>query len=231
MAQEGCPLTIAFLDSLREFNRKKHEPKRKPDGVTFLLVDDLEDSTGDLREEAQDSTPDNTALSLRGFYAVEVLYHEILPSALSPVTAGSSLGTMAAGGARLRRIANWRFPRSYEGLTGLLDAIRALKEDSKAVSVAMSLDRRIDSGLRDHHRSLTSSWLVVSDTLEGVVIELRKFMRGGVTRWEIIGSGLALAIKQANLLDEEALLHASVLLGINRHNAVHPWDRKRNCRG
>lgn len=226
MAQVPCALTREYLKTLLKYVGE----------VGWYLYDDLKSDFEELQELAEENRPHLTALKLRGFYAVEVLYHQVLPKLALPRAPSKNLrkGVRAAipsldglieGGQKMEEYHTWRFPRSYEGLTALITVMRELMEDTEVEDIALQLDGRILPAVRSMRADLNTPWKEVLVCTEKLAEDLRRQLSPeGTALWPAIGARFASACLAANEEMSDCLVYARRLLAINQENAITPWN-------
>lgn len=173
--------------------------------------------TGDLEEIARTSVPTTSTVRIRAFYAVELLYSEVISRQLFAATATSIVVT---------QFLDTNYPRSSAGLKKLAEDARRLHSRLSAMATVSILkkDRR-DASLQSadiyNNVCLTVNMLLESiDTLTGC---LRRDDAAGIGR---IGAYLAEAMDKAAYPASEMESHLRTMLRLNLNNAISPWQKK-----
>jgi hypothetical protein len=230
MAFEHCPITTQLILEL----------VKRLDGSS--LYDDLVEEIEEVQELAEGSKPDESALALRAFYLLEVMYHVLLPKMVIPrldnprglekvgrASRTTTLNAMADANEFVQQVQQWRFARSREGLTELLKLLQEVSDDTEVDDYALALDGSVTPELRNlrHTQALP---------LHGVLLlalqfatTLRKALNpNNQTGWRYFGTCFTSAWLVANQDESELLEHASRLPRIYTNTAMTPWNPTKN---
>lgn len=210
MTLQPCPIVGAFLREVELFM-----------GAKPTFYDDLFDELNELKGLAGENHPNESALRLRGLYALEVMYSELLPRAAQTVPFIPE--------ATQKEMAERRFPRSVEGMQALVDYLDDLRDDTEVADYAAELAGLGVDGLREWGRGQRSKWgCILTATIYSAVYN-EEALKGVPVSWERAGAQFALACLQAHTPVEDCFKHARILLRINLQNGPQPWNLTRNC--
>lgn len=205
-----CPITY---NCAREFKRSV--------SARGYLYEDIIEHYDELIRLAQQDEPSEQTLRLRGFYAVETIYHD-----LPEVFYASDL--LLSG--RLKDANKLRFkqfPRSSDGLNNLIDDCNMYFVDFTVAQSENSLIGRTDERIVWRYSNDLLSKL--KDLLQ-ICIEaasaLRPRLGGGVDGFGTIGTLLALAVETAHIrVHRQGIIYLETLLRTSIHNPASPFIR------
>lgn len=214
MALQPCPIVGAFLREVELYM-----------GAMPTFFDDLDfDELDELKGLASENHPNESALRLRGLYALEVMYSRLLPDAARTV---SFIPEDVQ-----RRMATSRFPRSVEGMQSLIRYLDDLKEDTEVADYAAELAGLGVDGLREWGRGQRTRW---DDILTATIYSAtynESALKGAPVDsvpWERVGAQFALACVRFSLPMEDCFSYARILLRINLQNGPQPWNPTKSC--
>jgi len=235
MAQIPCPITDQYLAVLTGYMEE----------AGWHVYSDLQDDLGELTERAKENHPNLTALRLRGFYVVEVLYHLVLPRTSVPRTptetlrgykpikkSFASLESLAEGGRTIQDISSWRFERSVEGLDSLLEHLKELREDTEVEDISVDLDGRIAPAVRSMRGGMVEPWHKALNSTEKVASEMRRLLSpvdATSSRWTALGRTFAMGCIDTSEEMDACLDYARTILAITQGMTVSPWNQYQSC--
>lgn len=210
MALQPCPIVGAFLREVELFM-----------GAMPDFFDDLFDELHELQGLASENYPNESAIRLRGLYALEVMYSRLLPDAAKTVP-------FIPEDAH-RRMETNRFPRSVEGMQSLVHYLDELKDDTEVADYAAELAGLGVDGLREWGRGQRTRW---DDVLTATIYSAaynEVALKGVMVSvpWERVGAQFALACVRSSLPVEDCFSYARILLRINLQNGPQPWNLTR----
>lgn len=210
-----CPITHACF---RELNRTYFVNER-------YLYEDLADAWMELGEAIQRDEPSDQSLRLRGCYLVEVLYTFAVDRlqvshCFTPKCCGQPAKDKVPG--PIFR----EYPRSYEGLTALIQVC-------ERELVALTADQ--GEMLLIGEESDTSSWKMLADQLDipkfmltvcgNAAMHLRGGLGADVSSLPAIGRLFAMALIRGSIGPSSATTYLRASLRTNIHNPTSPFNR------
>lgn len=205
----ACPITYSCC---RELHKNFF-------GGRGYLFEDLRDRWNELVEAANRDNPSDQALRLRGFYVVEVIYHDFIadrPNSYRPADE------------RRQQLAFQQYPRSREGLQQLSALcsreLVALTADQGELHL-MGGDGDITamaSGLVAE--SLDLPKVALGACMQAATV-LSSQLRDDVTGIGHLGTLLAVVLLKASKMPERCIFYLESLLRTNIHNPVSPFNR------
>jgi hypothetical protein len=205
---DGCPVVLAAV-------------RRATFLPLWLFVSDQEALWADIEERARASRPDDTAVRLRMFYSLELLYTQAIPrqvflsASLAPVTQKLTLSSYLKP----------MYPRTNAGLVALQqDAVRLRLRLSGLAGSAVLLQNHEDTSLQ---------WVAVYDTLRtllGAVTTTVDAISGCLRRNDVqqaahVGTLLMQSFYDSHLTKAEIEVELHALLNVTSFNAGAPWQK------
>lgn len=189
----------------------------------------------ELEEEAEQATPSDDTIRLRAFYAIELIYSEVIPRQLfsADVVQPSTLKalvpthTSTPGPDYIKK----NYPRSCEGLAELsADANRLRGRLAAMTTISVIKKERRDASLQ---------WADIFDKIRAIVELLQEavdILCGCLRRRDTkniirIGEILYMAMLAANYTSSDTETELRTLLTIHRENAIAPWQKKKSYQG
>ena len=227
MAYEHCPITAQLVLELT---------KRLS---SSSLYDDLVEEAEEVQGLAENSHPDDHELALRAFYLLEVMYHVLIPkvvvprleeaSGVSPLKrtkrAPTTLDALADAHSIVEQVQNWRFPRSREGITSLIEQVQELSDDTEVEDYALALDGSVTPELRNLRHTQVLPMHSILGHVMAFARELRKALNpDSEVGWTLFASLFGSAWNTANQDESELLKHAARLTRINNRTVLYPWN-------
>jgi len=204
--KHACPITHACL----------HIVRQSRDTSPTLFNFSEEDKWGELEEEASANAPSNESQRLRAFYAIEVIYHELLPQLFFSISDPDFQ----------RAFMELRASRSVEGLDELLGVIHRFKRKTGARRTIL----KIKGNKNDNSQQLAELLKRPNKVLEAcasAVEALKKSLRSDQVRGlSTVGQALANSFIESSESQDSIQGHLTTLLTITAGKAVTPWNRK-----
>jgi len=205
--RESCPIALPCISTFLELSRAQ---------LSFSAFQlDNEDDWNELRQRAKESVPSQESRWLRAFYALEVIYHHILPRMFFTVS-----------DARMQSLfLNLRTRRSVEGLDELISVCEKYEQRASAKRTTLAIK---DSGADNSSQLidvLERQLLIVSSlppSARALKACLCRRHESGLMR---IGSELGRAFHLAGVSDEVVQTQVEAILKITTKNAMTPWNQ------
>lgn len=226
MAQERCLITHQLVTELRASLDNK------------ALYDDLLEELEEVQELANNSHPDRAALTLRAFYLLEVMYHVLIPGVVIPrldnprglekvgrTARTTTLGAMAEASDAMESVKSWRFPRSREGLTELMNRLKSMGEDTEVDDYALAMDGSVTPELRNLRYTQARPLHSLLGHTMNFARELRKALNHeSQVAWPYFGSAFTSAWLTSNQDESDLVAQAFRLVRIYTNTALSPWN-------
>jgi len=175
-----------------------------------------EDYWGDLEEQSRTNAPSNESQRLRAFYAIEVIYHDLLPQLFFSISDPEFQ----------RAFMELRASRSVEGLDELLGVIQRFKRKTGARRTIL----KIKGNKKDNSQQLAELLKRPNKVLEAcssAAEALKKSLRSDQVRGlTTVGQSLASSFIESSESLDNIQGHLVTLLTITTGKAVTPWNRK-----
>ena len=205
-----CPVTYAAWKVL-----DKHffsTPDEKGSGsFRGMLYEDRKEPWKELEEAIKSDEPATDSKRLRAFYCIEVCYFMRLP--------GSTL--LAQHVSIRERLIHARIPRSYEGLTQLIDFLtqveRIITVDVGEQSLGGNMPRGM-AGLLTKQTDSTRNLIVHTTNMAKT---LRPMLKGSVDHIGKVGELFGYCSQDVSM--EVCMQNLRTLLDISIHNTITPW--------
>lgn len=202
---EACPIAYPCLLTFRDLS------ELDPTSIFRSYDEDWEE----LEEVARGSNPSPTTQRLRAFYALELVYHDVLPQLF--FTASDSQMHSA--------FLSLRAARSLDGLNDVIKLGEKYKRRASAKRTTVALK---DEG-RDNSAQvvdLLKKHVIIVDQLVKSAHKLRAVLRvHDSSKLVSIGVGLGRALFQASVSESEVADRIHTITTINQKNAVTPWKQ------
>jgi len=204
---EACPIAYPCVLSYRELVDKSPS-------ATFRSYDEEWD---EVEEAAKESNPTLETQRLRAFYALELTYHDILPSLFFTAPDSQMHGAFRS----------MRAARSTRGLDEVIELGEKYKKraSSKRTTVAFKNDGRDNSA---QVVDLLKKHVAIVDQLVRSASQLKACLRNSNTPFGLVrvGANLGTAFFQASESDPTVIERVHTIIKINPQNAVTPWKQQ-----
>jgi len=203
----ACPITCACLHIIRQ--------SRDTSPALFSIFVGEEDNWGELEEEARTNAPSIESQRLRAFYAIEVIYHELLPQLFFSISDPDFQ----------RAFMELRASRSVEGLDDLLGVIQKFKRKTGARRTILKLK----GNKADNSQQLAELLQRPNKVLkacESAAEALKKSLRSSNVGLSVVGSALGHSLVESSETLDNIQNHLVILLTITTRKAVSPWNRQ-----
>lgn len=204
---ESCPIALHCASTFLELSRNE-----LTHGIFHL---DNEDEWDDLKQRARESTPSQESKWLRAFYALEVIYHHILPRLFFTVNDARTQSLFL----------NLRAGRSVEGLNDLIDICEKYEQRASAKRTMVAIK---DSGADNSSQliDVLAKQLLIVTALSVSAKTLKTCLRHRTTiGLQNIGAELGKAFHLSGVSDEVVQTHVETILKITPNNAATPWNQ------
>jgi hypothetical protein len=201
---DACP--IAYV-CIREFCDNL-------DGTQSLIYDNWDDDWEELKSEACCRKLRPETIRYRAFFAVELIYTELIPMQFF----AASLPDLQV------EMQNLRVPRTPDGMQELKAKAEKLRKRCGARAVTAKMKGcSTDIQMFFQMSKPSESFEKLTDTCDVLARCLRRGNVNGMTK---VGADLAWCMHQAfmPLLDAEQMVRS--LLSVTSDNPIHPWQRK-----
>ena len=165
----ACPITCACLHIIRQ--------SRDTSPALFSIFVGEEDNWGELEEEARTNAPSIESQRLRAFYAIEVIYHELLPQLFFSISDPLDRYPKRIGGIDNSQQLAELLQRPNKVLKACESAAEALKKSLRSSNVGLSV---VGSALG---HSLVESSETLDNIQNHLVILLTITTRKAVSPW------------------------------------------------